>query len=42
MLYYDIWRLKDGKINYLLSFEQSPSRMEVEQLEKIAGDLKNI
>lgn len=40
MLYYDLWRFKGNKIDYLLSLGQTPSRLEVKQLEKMAGDLK--
>lgn len=39
MLYYDLWRVRDGKINYLLSMEQTPSRMELKSIEKMAAPL---
>ncbi|MCU7548341.1 nuclear transport factor 2 family protein [Chitinophagaceae bacterium LB-8] len=35
MLYQDIWKIKDGKISYLLSLEQSPSRVGAKTLEKM-------
>lgn len=40
MLYYDLWRFKGNKIDYLLSLGQTPSRLEVKQLEKMAGEIK--
>ena len=33
MLYFDNWRLKNGKINYLTSLEQKPSRPVLKKLE---------
>ena len=35
MLFQDLWKVKDGKITYLLSLEQTPSRAEAMQLEKM-------
>jgi len=40
MLYYDIWRIKHGKINYMVSFQQSPSRLELKKLEKMSKKMK--
>jgi hypothetical protein len=40
LLYYDLWRFKGDKIDYLLSLQQSPSRLQVKQLEKMADKLK--
>jgi len=39
-LYQDLWKLQNGKINYMLSLEQSPSRTVVKHLEKISGKIK--
>lgn len=39
MLYNDRWRVKDGKINYLLSLEHTPSRTEVKNLEVLTAPL---
>jgi hypothetical protein len=33
MLFFDNWRLKNGKINYLNSLEQKPPRQLLEKLE---------
>lgn len=33
MLYYDNWRLKNGKIDYLITLEQAPSRPMLKKLE---------
>ena len=35
MLYQDIWKLKNGKINSLMSLELSPSRLGYKRLEQI-------
>ena len=40
MLYQDLWKLQNGKINYLLSLEQTPSRTTVKQLEKMSERIK--
>jgi len=39
-LYNDRWRIKDGNIDYLLSLQQTPSRMEVKRLEDMTRDWK--
>lgn len=33
MLYNDLWKVKDGKITYLLTLEQTPSRGAIKQLD---------
>jgi ketosteroid isomerase-like protein len=35
MLYLDLWKIRDGKISYLLSLEQMPSHMGAKTLEKL-------
>ena len=35
MLYLDLWKISNGKISYLLSLEQMPSRMGAKTLEKL-------
>jgi ketosteroid isomerase-like protein len=35
MLYQDLWKIKNGKVSYLLSLEQMPSRMGAKTLEKL-------
>ena len=35
MLYQDIWKIKNGKINSLMSLELSPSRLGYKRLEQI-------
>ena len=40
MIYQDLWRLKDGKIEYLLSLEQTPSRVVAKRLEKLSEQIK--
>ncbi|MFZ9388263.1 MAG: hypothetical protein ACO25B_10305 [Chitinophagaceae bacterium] len=40
LLYNDRWRLKDGKIDYLLSLQQTPSRMELKRLEDMTREWK--
>jgi len=39
-LYQDLWKLQNGKIYYMLSLEQSPSRTNVKRLEKMSKDIK--
>lgn len=39
-LFQDLWKLQNGKINYMLSLEQSPSRPGIKRLEKLAKDIK--
>jgi ketosteroid isomerase-like protein len=39
-LYQDLWKLQNGKIYYMLSLEQSPSRTTVKRLEKLSKDIK--
>ena len=39
-LYQDLWKLQNGKIYYMLSLEQTPSRTNVKRLEKLAKDIK--
>jgi hypothetical protein len=36
MLYMDLWKIRDGKVSYLVSLEQMPSRMGAKALEKMA------
>jgi hypothetical protein len=35
MLYLDLWKIRNGKVSYLLSLEQMPSRMGAKTLEKL-------
>jgi ketosteroid isomerase-like protein len=39
-LFQDLWKLQNGKIYYMLSLEQSPSRTTVKRLEKLSKDIK--
>jgi len=39
-LYQDLWKLQNGKIYYMLSLEQSPSRTGIKRLEKLSKDIK--
>ncbi len=39
-LFQDLWKLQNGKIYYMLSLEQSPSRTSVKRLEKLSKDIK--
>jgi len=39
-LYQDLWKLQNGKIYYMLSLEQTPSRTGVKRLEKLSKDIK--
>lgn len=39
-LYQDLWKLQNGKIYYMLSLEQTPSRTNVKRLEKLSKDIK--
>ena len=39
-LFQDLWKLQNGKIYYMLSLEQSPSRVSVKRLEKFSKDIK--
>jgi len=39
-LFQDLWKLQNGKIYYMLSLEQSPSRTGLKRLEKISKDIK--
>jgi len=39
-LFQDLWKLQNGKIYYMLSLEQSPSRITVKRLEKLSKDIK--
>ena len=39
-LYQDLWKLQNGKIYYMLSLEQSPSRTNIKRLEKMSKDIK--
>ncbi len=41
IMYQDLWRVKDGKINYLLSLEHTISRMQLQGLEKMSETLEN-
>ena len=36
MLYVDLWKIKNGKISYLISLEQMPSRKGAKRLEELA------
>lgn len=35
LLYQDLWKIKDGKINYLLTLQLSPSRVGIKKLDEI-------
>ncbi len=35
MLYLDLWKIRNGKVSYLVSLEQMPSRMGAKTLEKL-------
>ena len=37
MLYQDLWKVKDGKITYLLTLEQAPSRGTIKQLDAMTA-----
>jgi ketosteroid isomerase-like protein len=37
MLYQDLWKVKNGKISYLLTLEQTPSRLGTRQLNEMIG-----
>ena len=39
-LFQDLWKLQNGKINYMLTLEQSPSRPGIKRLEKLSKDIK--
>ena len=39
-LYQDLWKLQNGKIYYMLSLEQTPSRTNTKRLEKLSKDIK--
>src|SRR6478752_6463425 len=39
-LFQDLWKLQNGKIYYMLSFEQSPNRTNVKRLEKLSKNIK--
>jgi hypothetical protein len=35
MLYQDLWKVKNGKISYLLTLEQIPSRPGIKKLDEM-------
>ncbi|ANE53132.1 hypothetical protein SY85_24325 [Flavisolibacter tropicus] len=37
LLYQDLWKIKDGKINYLLTLQLSPSRVGIKKLDEITN-----
>ncbi len=41
MLYQDIWKIRDGKINSLMSLELSPSRLGYKRLEQLSKSSPN-
>jgi hypothetical protein len=39
-LYQDLWKLQNGKIYYMLSLEQTPSRTNIKRLENLSKGIK--
>ena len=37
-LYQDLWKIQEGKIRYMISLEQKPSRPGFKQLESLTKD----